>query len=47
MSGQPEALKAPTLRFPEFSGEWEETRLGNAARFLKGKSVSKADIDEA
>src|SRR5665811_1936692 len=25
----------PSLRFPEFSGEWEEERLGDVCSFLK------------
>lgn len=37
--------KVPQLRFPEFSGEWEKSRLGNVATFLKGKGISKADTD--
>lgn len=36
----------PKLRFPEFSGEWEEKKLGEIATFSKGKGVSKADITE-
>ncbi|CCK77973.1 Putative type I restriction, specificity subunit [Oleispira antarctica RB-8] len=36
--------KVPQLRFPEFSGEWNRSRLGNVASFLKGKGISKADI---
>ena len=34
----------PSLRFTEFSGAWEEKRLGTVAKFLKGKSLAKADI---
>jgi type I restriction enzyme S subunit len=37
--------KLPALRFPEFTGEWEEHELGNVASFSKGKGISKADID--
>ena len=36
----------PKLRFPEFTGEWEEKKLGEIAEFSKGKGVSKADIAE-
>jgi type I restriction enzyme, S subunit len=36
--------KVPQLRFPEFSGEWIEHKLGYIARFSKGKGISKADI---
>jgi type I restriction enzyme, S subunit len=39
-----EARGVPALRFPEFSAEWVKKRLGETARFLKGKSISKADI---
>jgi type I restriction enzyme S subunit len=38
--------KIPKLRFPEFSGEWKEKRLGEIANFLKGKGISKNDIVE-
>ena len=42
-----EKLKnVPVLRFPEFSGEWNETQLGKIAKFTKGKGISKADISE-
>lgn len=34
----------PTLRFPEFTGEWQEKRLGEIAMFLRGSGVSKSDI---
>ncbi|MBB5722878.1 type I restriction enzyme S subunit [Loktanella ponticola] len=39
-------MNVPALRFPEFSGEWEEKRIGDIARFKKGKGISKADIVE-
>ncbi|MEI7502684.1 MAG: restriction endonuclease subunit S [Paludibacter sp.] len=32
------------LRFPEFVGEWEMKKLGEVAKFSKGKGISKADI---
>ena len=35
----------PTLRFPEFDGAWKETRLGDISEFLKGKGISKSDVD--
>ncbi len=38
--------KVPSLRFPEFGGVWEESRLGEIATFSKGKGVSKSEIDE-
>ena len=34
------------MRFPEFEGEWKNTRLGEIANFTKGKGISKSDIDE-
>lgn len=44
----PEKKKAlvPRLRFPEFrnAGEWEVKRLGETGSFIKGKGVSKSDI---
>jgi type I restriction enzyme S subunit len=36
----------PELRFPEFKGEWKNSKLGNIAEFDKGKNISKADISE-
>ena len=41
-----EAILAPKLRFPEFSGDWEEKKLGDIAAFSKGKGISKSDIDD-
>ena len=32
------------LRFKEFSGEWEEKRLGDICKFYKGKNISKEDL---
>ncbi len=40
------AKRVPALRFPEFEGAWELTRLGDVSRFKKGKGISKADIVE-
>ena len=34
----------PKLRFPEFSGEWEEKKLGDIASFSKGKGYTKNDL---
>lgn len=34
----------PKLRFPEFDGGWDKSRLGEIASFSKGKGISKADI---
>jgi len=36
----------PELRFPEFDGKWQENRLGEIARFSKGKGISKDNISE-
>ncbi|MDB0601591.1 restriction endonuclease subunit S [Tenacibaculum maritimum] len=36
----------PTLRFPQFSNNWESKKLGNIAKFSKGKGISKSDIIE-
>jgi type I restriction enzyme, S subunit len=43
-----EGETAPRVRFKEFedSGEWEVSTLGEIALFLKGKGISKADVDE-
>jgi len=39
----------PKLRFPEFEGdgEWEENLLEDLSEFLKGKGISKADINNS
>lgn len=36
----------PVLRFPEFKGEWEMKKLGDIAKFSKGKGISKSEIAE-
>jgi len=36
----------PKLRFPEFRGEWEKKKLGEVAKFSKGKGISKSQISE-
>lgn len=38
--------QTPKLRFPEFSGKWEVKKLGDIAKFSKGKGISKADIED-
>ncbi len=38
--------RMPKLRFKEFSGEWEEKKLGDITKFSKGKLISKEDITE-
>jgi type I restriction enzyme S subunit len=42
-----EGETVPKLRFKEFenSGEWVVKKLGEIAHFLKGKGISKADVD--
>ncbi|NQX82991.1 MAG: restriction endonuclease subunit S [Flavobacteriaceae bacterium] len=37
-------ILVPRIRFQEFSGEWEQKKLGEVATFHKGKGISKADI---
>ena len=37
---------APALRFKDFNGDWNESRLNDVAEFKKGKGISKADISE-
>ena len=39
-------MNIPKLRFPEFKGEWEKKKLGNIAKFSKGKGISKSEIAE-
>ncbi|WP_320186891.1 restriction endonuclease subunit S [Macrococcoides caseolyticum] len=46
MTNKNEQRKVPELRFPEFSGEWEEKELNEIASFYKGKGISKRDISE-
>ncbi|HAV03189.1 MAG TPA: restriction endonuclease subunit S, partial [Chryseobacterium sp.] len=41
-----EGRNFPTLRFPGFEEEWEVTKLGDIAKFSKGKGVAKIDVDE-
>lgn len=36
-----EQKKAPELRFPEFSGEWQESRLGSLLSFKNGLNAPK------
>ena len=36
----------PALRFPEFSGEWTESKLGDIADFSKGAGISKDQRSE-
>jgi type I restriction enzyme S subunit len=39
-------MNNPKLRFPEFSGELVEKKLGDIAIFSKGKNISKDDISD-
>ena len=34
----------PKLRFPEFTGEWEERRLGDIATFVNGRAYSQEEL---
>lgn len=36
----------PNLRFPEFTGEWEEKKLGEVGYFVRGLSYNKSDVTE-
>ncbi|CAN0574958.1 unnamed protein product [Ectocarpus sp. 12 AP-2014] len=36
----------PQLRFPQFDGKWNKTKLGDIASFSKGKNVSKDDVSD-
>ncbi len=39
-----ETLLTPTLRFPEFSGEWEEKRLDSLFSFVSTNSLSRSEL---
>jgi len=39
-------LNVPHLRFPEFSGEWKETKLEKIAEITKGSGISKDQLSE-
>ena len=39
-------LNVPHLRFPEFSGEWEEITLGKISEITKGSGISKDQLSE-
>lgn len=34
----------PEVRFPEFTGDWEQRKLGEMASFAKGNGYTKADL---
>ena len=39
-------LNGPHLRFPEFTEEWKETKLGKIAEITKGSGISKDRLSE-
>ena len=39
-------LNVPNLRFPEFSGEWEEKRISEIADLFKGNGISKEQLTD-
>ena len=39
-------MAEPKLRFPEFTGPWEQRKLGELVQFSKGKGYSKGDLKE-
>ena len=39
-----EGEKVPELRFPGFSGEWEEKKLGEVARFINGRAYKQEEL---
>ena len=39
-------LNVPHLRFPEFTEEWKETKLGKIAEITKGSGISKDRLSE-
>jgi type I restriction enzyme, S subunit len=36
----------PKIRFKEFNSDWKSSRLGDIAKFSKGKGLSKSDLTE-
>jgi len=42
---QDKVLNVPTLRFPEFSGEWNNTRLKDLCKFLSGGTPSIDNVE--
>ena len=44
IEGMEKKAKVPKLRFPGFTGEWEERKLGEVAEFSKGNGYSKDDL---
>ena len=41
-----EKRKVPKLRFPGFTGDWEQRKLGDMVSFSKGSGYSKGDLKE-
>jgi type I restriction enzyme S subunit len=39
-------INKPSLRFPEFNDNWDYKKLGEIAKFSKGKGISKSEISE-
>ena len=39
-----EKKRVPRLRFPGFTGDWEQCKLGSIATFSKGNGYSKSDL---
>ena len=39
-----EKRRVPKLRFPGFTGDWEQRKLGDIATFSKGNGYSKSDL---
>ena len=39
-------MKEPKIRFPEFTGEWEEKKLGDVGTFVRGLSYTKTEVTQ-
>ena len=39
-------MKEPKIRFPEFTGEWEEKKLGDIGTFVRGLSYTKTEVTQ-
>lgn len=40
-------LKAPKLRFPGFTDDWEQRKLGNIANFINGRAYSQSELQDS
>ena len=40
---QDKVLNVPTLRFPEFSGDWKESTIGKEFELYSGNTPSRLD----